>query len=130
MNFLNKLVWPIAMRDCLQHDAFTCTEFEGSFGFPVTVDAAGNHVGQVFDSTGIGRPDDIRALLTAEQPGACKPGADAEAGRRRIRPQPEPREEECRRMRREHGVKVGVTWGSLPASGQARWPRLACDTVS
>ena len=129
MNFLNKLVWPIAMKDSLQHDAFTCLEFEGSEGFPVAVDHQGNHVGQVFNAEGVGRPDDIRALLGASQPDACKPGADAEAGRRRLRPEHLPREIECATMRRVHGVRVGVTWGTLPASGQLRWPRLACDTV-
>ena len=127
MNFLNKLVWPIAMDDSLQHDAFTCTEFEGAFGYPVAVDAKGFHVGQVFDETGEGRANDMRALLDATQPDACKPGADAEAARRKLRPNRLTRQDECPQMAKRHGVRVGESWGTLPAAGQVRWARIACD---
>ena len=51
MNFLNGRVWPIAMRDVLQHDAFSCAEFDGALPFPVAHDAAGHHVGQVLPMT-------------------------------------------------------------------------------
>ena len=127
MNFLNKLVWPIAMDDSMQHDAFTCEEFEGSLAYPVPVDRRGHHVGQVFDEHNKGRPNDMQALLQAPQPAACRPGGDAEAARRKLRPTPLPRRQECEQMRTEHGVKVGVTWGSLQAAEQFRWQRLACD---
>ena len=62
MRFLNKLVWPIAMHDVLQHDSFTCVEFDGASAYPVDLDPDGYHVGQVFDANGNGRADDVRAM--------------------------------------------------------------------
>ena len=35
--------------------------------------------------------------------------------------------EECTSMRDRHGVRPGVSWGSLPAAQQQRWQRLDCD---
>ena len=126
MNFLNKLVWPIAMRQgVLQHDAFSCIEFDGALGFPVGVEANGNHVGQVFDEAGNGRQNDINALLSTEQPDACKPGGDPAAARGRGLGLTA--DAECNTMKREHGVRPGETWGSLPTPQQVRWQRLACD---
>ena len=136
MNFLNKLVWPIAMKDVLQHDAFTCVEFDQppcqAMPYPVSVDRpAGNHVGQVFDAEGNARSNDVQALLTARQPDACKPGGDPVAARKEqgMRVPPLPRERECRSMRTQHKVVVGVTWGTLPADLQMRWQRIACDAL-
>jgi hypothetical protein len=129
MNFLNKLVWPIAMRDVLQHDAFTCVEFEGAHSYPVAVDKAGFHVGQVFDAEGHGRKNDVDSLLSATQPDACKPGGEPEAVRRARGPPPPPREDECAQMHTRHGVVVGKTWGTLPAELQMRWQRIACDVL-
>jgi len=126
MLFLNRDVWPIAMRaGVLQHDAFSCIGFDGAEGFPVAVDPEGYHVGQVFDAEGVGRSNDIRALLSARQPDACKPGGDPAAVRGP--PPTTPPEVECAEMHRQHGVKPGVTWGSLPAKLQTRWARLSCD---
>ena len=126
MNFLNQLVWPLAMEQgVLQHDAFSCVDFDGALGFPVGVDAKGLHVGQVFDERGHGRPNDVQAILSTKQPDACKPGGDPQAARSgRVA---EPRQQECHRMHQLHGVKPGQTWGSLPAQLQTRWQRLACD---
>ena len=130
MIFLNKLVWPIAMKDVLQHDAFTCVEFDGADAFPVAVDAAGHHVGQVFDAEGHGRENDVHALLDAPQPSACKPGGDPEAVRRtQGRQSSPPREQECQQMQKTFGVHVGKTWGSLPERLQLRWQRIACDPL-
>ena len=126
MLFLNRDVWPIAMRDgVLQHDAFTCVEFDDALGFPVAVDAKGFHVGQVFDAEGKGRQVDIDLLLKARQPEACKPGGDpskARGSRAQIAP-----ENECAQLQHQHHVRPGSTWGSLPTPLQLRWQRLACD---
>ena len=78
MNFLNKLVWPIAMKDVLQHDAFTCVEFDQppcqAMPYPVSVDRpAGNHVGQVFDDQDNPRMGDIdRFIKNREVPKKCR----------------------------------------------------------
>jgi hypothetical protein len=126
MLFLNRDVWPIAMRDgVLQHDAFTCVEFDDALGFPVAVDSKGFHVGQVFDAEGKGRQVDIDLLLKATQPDACKPGGDpakARGSRAQIAP-----ENECAQLQHQHHVRPGSTWGSLPMPLQLRWQRLACD---
>ena len=149
MLFLNRDVWPIAMREgVLQHDAFTCVEFDNALGFPVAVDPKGFHVGQVFDAEGKGRKVDINLLLKATQPEACKPGGDpakARGSRAQIAP-----ENECAQLQHQHHVPVSrsarspprsphhrlkgshvvrpdSTWGSLPAPLQLRWQRLACD---
>jgi hypothetical protein len=126
MLFLNRDVWPIAMRDgVLQHDAFTCVEFDDALGFPVAVDPKGFHVGQVFDAEGKGRQVDIELLLKATQPDACKPGGDpakARGSRAQIAP-----ENECAQLQHQHHVRPGSTWGSLPMPLQLRWQRLACD---
>ena len=130
MNFLNKLVWPIAMADVLQQDAFTCVEFDGALPFPVPIERpAGNHIGQVFDAEGHARQNDVAAVLGAEQADACKPGGDPEAVRR-SRGARLPREQECAQMRRKHGVVAGASWGTLPAELQVRWQRIACDALA
>ena len=149
MLFLNRDVWPIAMRDgVLQHDAFTCVEFDNALGFPVAVDPKGFHVGQVFDAEGKGRKVDINLLLKATQPEACKPGGDpakARGSRAQITPENEcaqlqhqhhvpvsrlarsPSRSPHHRLKGSHVVRPDSTWGSLPAPLQLRWQRLACD---
>ena len=130
MVFLNRLVWPLAMYTALQHDAFTCVEFEGAAPYPVSVDRTnGQHVGQVFDAKDRGRRNDMDALIHAKQPDACKPGGDPEAVRRARGPLPPPRDKECDALRTQHGVVVGKTWGTLPAELQTRWQRIACDAL-
>ena len=128
MNFLNSLVWPIAMHDVLQHDAFSCRDFDGASPFPVAHDAAGHHVGQVFDEKGTARQGDVDALRLAlvDQPVQCKPGA---RGSSQSGPPADPAVE-CRATQRQHSVVVGVSWGSLSAAGQLRWQRLACDAFT
>ena len=128
MNFLNSLVWPIAMRDVLQHDAFSCRDFDGAAPFPVAHDAAGHHVGQVFDENGGARQGDVDALrqALADQPVQCKPGG---RGSSHSGPPADPAAE-CLATQRQHGVVVGVSWGSLSAAGQLRWQRLACDAFT
>lgn len=128
MNFLNSLVWPIAMHDVLQHDAFSCRDFDGASPFPVAHDAAGHHVGQVFDEKGTARQGDVDALRLAliDQPIQCKPGA---RGSSQSGPPADPAVE-CLATQRQHSVVVGVSWGSLSAAGQLRWQRLACDAFT
>ena len=128
MNFLNSLVWPIAMHDVLQHDAFSCRDFDGASPFPVAHDAAGHHVGQVFDEKGAARQGDVDALRLAllDQPVQCKPGA---RGSSQSGPPADPALE-CLATQRQHSVVVGVSWGSLSAAGQLRWQRLACDAFT
>jgi hypothetical protein len=120
MLFLNRDVWPIAMRDgVLQHDAFTCVEFDDALGFPVALDRKGFHVGQVFDAEGKGRKVDINLLLKAMQPEACKPGGDpakARGSSAQIAP-----ENECAQLQHQHHV---------PVSRSARSPRAHHTTVS
>ena len=125
MNFLNSLVWPIAMHDVLQHDAFSCRDFDGASPFPVAHDAAGHHVGQVFDAKGTARQGDVDMLRLAlvDQPVQCKPGA---RGSSQSGPPADPTVE-CLATQRQHSVVVGVSWGSLSAAGQLRWRRLDCD---
>ena len=87
--------------------------------------------GQVFAAEGNARSNDVQALLTARQPAACKPGGDPVAARKEqgMRVPPLPRARECRSMRTQHKVVVGVTWGTLPADLQMRWQRIACDAL-
>ena len=37
--------------------------------------------------------------------------------------------EQCARMREQHGVRPGTSWGSLSPLGQRRWVRLQCDKM-
>jgi len=128
MLFLNHDVWPIAMRaGVLQHDAFTCVEFDDALAYPVTVDSQGFHVGQVFDAEDQGRQNDIDALLNAVQPDACKPGGDPTLVRKSRTAATMKPERECADMRNAYHVRPGVTWGSLPEVLHMRWARLACD---
>merc|ERR1719149_11149 len=126
MNFLNSLVWPIAMHDVLQHDAFSCRDFDGASPFPVAHDAAGHHVGQVFDEKGTARQGDVDALRLAlvDQPVQCKPGA---RGSSQSGPPADPAVE-CRATQRQHSVVVGVSWGSLPAAVAAAGLRRLHET--
>ena len=125
---LHQLVWPLALHDTLQHDAFSCVEFDNADPYPVGVDRPrGNHVGQVFEADGTARQNDVDALLSAAQPEACRPDGHPEAVRRARGPAPPPREQECATMRARHGVVVGKTWGTLTPEMQLRWQRIACD---
>lgn len=38
-------------------------------------------------------------------------------------------EAHCRQLRSQHTVVIGVSWGSLPASGQLLWTRMQCDAL-
>ena len=124
MNFLNSRVWPLAMGRVLQHDSFSCEGFDGCDPFPVPLDPKGFHVSQVFDEHDRGRDIDVRQLRSTSQPDACKPG------RPRSSRAALPRERECAKMKADHGVVVGASWGSLPPQKQARWNRLACDPIA
>ena len=125
MNFLNSRVWPIAMLDVLQHDGYSCDGFEGADPFPVARDTEGHHVGQVFDESGIGRQNDVQAVLSATQPAACRP--DGMGHPQRTPRAPAAVAEECRALQARYGVQPGSTWGTLPSRLQTHWARLACD---
>ena len=56
----------------------------------------------------------------------CKPGG---RGSSHSGPPADPAAE-CLATQRQHGVVVGVSWGSLSAAGQLRWQRLACDAFT
>eukprot|EP00966_Prymnesium_polylepis_P243682 5635015-Prymnesium_polylepis.1 len=43
-------------------------------------------------------------------------------------PTAESTEQRCQTMQQEHGVRPGVTWGSLSPSEQKTWRALNCDT--
>ena len=47
MNFLNKVIWPIAQKSLLQHDSFSCDKFGGGKPFP-TPRVGWEHVGSVY----------------------------------------------------------------------------------
>ena len=127
MLFLNSRVWPLAMFESLQHDAFSCDGFWGAQPFPVAHDAAGHHVGQVFDAGGAPKQEDVdilRQALATTQPAQCRAGAP--------QPPPGPRPNpavECPALQRQHGVVVGSSWGTLTPAGQMRWQRLTCDEI-
>ena len=81
-------------------------------------------MGQVFDEDGVARQGDVDALRQAlvAQPAQCKPGAPPPQRGAPLDPAVE-----CPATQHQHGVVVGASWGSLPAAGQLRWQRLACD---
>jgi hypothetical protein len=47
MNFLNKVIWPMAQKSLLQHDSFSCDKFGGGKPFP-TPRVGWEHVGSVY----------------------------------------------------------------------------------
>ena len=47
MNFLNKVIWPMAKKSLLQHDSFSCDKFGGGKPFP-TPRVGWEHVGSVY----------------------------------------------------------------------------------
>jgi len=126
MNFLNSVVWPLVNGSALQHDSFSCDVYPRARAYPVARDAAGAHVGQVFDQDGTPRRVDVEMLLAAHQPAACSP---AGAGYTDT-PPPLPPRAECARLRREYAVKPGVSWGGLPAPLEPRWRELDCDSLA
>ena len=124
LQFLNTVVWPRVKNDQFGHDAYTCNKYPNSHPFPTKRPENYQHVGQVFDEHDRGRDIDVRQLRSTSQPDACKPG------RPRSSRAALPRERECAKMKADHGVVVGASWGSLPPQKQARWNRLACDPIA
>ena len=47
MNFLNKVIWPMAQKSLVQHDSFSCDKFGGGKPFP-TPRVGWEHVGSVY----------------------------------------------------------------------------------
>tara|TARA_B110000285_G_scaffold235601_1_gene318529 strand:- start:27833 stop:35488 length:7656 start_codon:yes stop_codon:yes gene_type:complete len=63
MNFLNKVIWPMAQKSLLQHDSFSCDKFGGGKPFPIPR-IGWEHVGSVYIN-GIMRQGDVVILKTA-----------------------------------------------------------------
>ncbi len=72
MDWLNKNLWPIARKDILQHDSFSCNEFGGGFPFP-SVRIGWEHVGSVYID-GKMRTVDVDILKAAKIPESCREG--------------------------------------------------------
>lgn len=66
MNFLNKVIWPMAQKSLLQHDSFSCDKFGGGKPFP-TLRIGWEHVGSVYIN-GKMRQGDVDILKRAKQP--------------------------------------------------------------
>jgi hypothetical protein len=75
MDFLTKVIWPIAKVSVMQHDAFSCqTSGYGNTGWPMPR-VGGEHIGSVYmDKYSELRGGDVQLLMTAlkTQPVACK----------------------------------------------------------
>lgn len=70
MLFLGSVIWPIASKSLLQHDAFSCQRWGGGLPFP-TKRVNWEVVGEVFID-GVPREADKEILKETEQPVACK----------------------------------------------------------
>jgi len=73
MNWLNARVWPVAVKDVLQHDSFSCAKYKGSVPFP-TQRVRWEHVGSVYVN-GKMRESDVDVLRHAKAPLECTPAA-------------------------------------------------------
>lgn len=62
MEFLNKVVWPVARKSVLQHDSFSCRTY-GAEPFP-TLRVGSEHVGSVY-LNGTMRSEDVQLLQEA-----------------------------------------------------------------
>jgi hypothetical protein len=71
MNFLTTKVWPIAQKDVLQHDAFSCGHYGGGMPVPRAREG-GEHLGAVYIDGQL-RAGDVGILLKAKRPEACTP---------------------------------------------------------
>lgn len=76
MDFLNRVVWPLAEKSVLQHDAFSCERFGGGVGFPLPR-IAWEHVGGVYVEGAL-RDGDVKILRDATPPAACIRAATGE----------------------------------------------------
>ena len=73
LSFLEQVVWPLVKGDALGHDAYSCSKFPGSVGFPSRRPRSFQHVGQVFDAEGRPRMTDIDGFIRGrETPKACR----------------------------------------------------------
>jgi FkbM family methyltransferase len=66
MNFLNKVIWPMAQNSLVQHDSFSCDKFGGGKPFP-TPRVGWEHVGSVYIN-GKMRQGDVDILKRSKQP--------------------------------------------------------------
>jgi hypothetical protein len=75
MDFLTKVIWPLAQKSVMQHDAFSClNKGYGKTGWPMPR-IGGEHIGSVYmDKYSDLRGEDVRLLMVAlqSQPAACK----------------------------------------------------------
>ena len=71
MVWLQHFLWPIAQKNVLQHDAFSCNLYRGAIPFP-TKRIGGEHVGSVWlGPPWAEREYDVKMLLAAKQPNDC-----------------------------------------------------------
>ena len=81
MDFLRDEIWPLAQHSMLQHDSFTCNNYNGARGFP-SLRRGGEHVGSVFINGRI-RGEDVDILQAAinseRQPSQCRDRNEVEA---------------------------------------------------
>ena len=69
MDFLNKVIWPMAQKSLLQHDSFSCHKFGGGKPFP-TPRVGWEHVGSVYIN-GKMRQKDVDILKQSGAKGQC-----------------------------------------------------------
>ena len=93
MQWLAKVVWPIAQQSVMQHDSFSCDKYGGPAGgarpFPSPREYPGQHVGSVHAGLGAAeRPKDLWAIAMAisqdehaplKQPAMCRDRPKGEA---------------------------------------------------
>ena len=81
MDFLRDEIWPLAQHSMLQHDSFTCNNYNDARGFP-SLRRGGEHVGSVFINGRI-RGEDVDILQAAinseRQPSQCRDRNEVEA---------------------------------------------------
>ena len=68
-DFLSQVVWPFARESVLQHDSFSCDQYDGAIPFPTPRDGL-EHVGSVYID-GKMRQEDVDVLKQATVPAAC-----------------------------------------------------------
>ena len=70
MHWLNKVVWPIAQKSSMQHDAFSCKKYKGAISWP-TKRVPWEHVGSVVRKGKL-RKGDVQILKRTKQDPRCR----------------------------------------------------------
>ena len=120
MQFLNRVVWPMARGAALQHDSFSCELHEGALPFPSPLDPNGLFIGATFDVDDKIKADEVAALRQVPQPAACACGTSERPKLSWQRDSPWHRTE-CARLRTVLGIAPARTLASLWPDRHETW---------